>query len=54
MNTYVGNVLIRDGYCTREIKMGMIMAKKALNRKISLLTSKLKIELRKKLVRTLH
>ena len=42
---YLGSVL------TREIKMRIVIAKEAFNRKISLLTSKLNIELRKKLVR---
>jgi len=44
-------VLARDGYCTREIKMRFAIVKDAFNRKISLLTSKLSIELWKKLVR---
>ena len=48
---YLGSVLTRDGYCTREIKMRISIGKEAFNRKISLLTSKLKIDLRKKLVR---
>ena len=43
-----GNVLTRDDYSTREIKMRTAIAKEAFNRKISLLTSKLNIELRKK------
>ena len=46
-----GSVLTRGGYCTREIKMRIVTAKEAFNRKTSLLTSKLNIELRKKLVR---
>ena len=44
---YFESVLTRDGYCTREIEI----AKEAFNRKISLLTGKLNIELRKKLAR---
>ena len=40
-----------DGYCTREIKMRIAIAKEAFNRKISLLSSKPNIELKKKLVR---
>ena len=48
---YFGSVLIKDGYCTREIKVRIAMAKETLNRKISLLTSKISIELRNKLVR---
>ena len=41
---YLGSVLTRSGYCTREIKMRIAIAK------ISFLTSKLNIELKKKLV----
>ena len=37
-------MLTRHGYCTREIKMRIAIAKEAFNRKISLLTSKLNIE----------
>jgi hypothetical protein len=48
---YLGNVLRRDSYCTREIKMRISIAKEAFNRKISLSASKLNIEPRKKLVR---
>ena len=47
---YLGSVLTRDGYCTREIKKRIAIAKEAFNRKMSLLTSKLNIELKKKLV----
>jgi hypothetical protein len=45
-----GSVLTRDGYCTRKILMRIATAKEALNRKILLLTCKLNIELKKKLV----
>ena len=38
---YLGSVLTRDGYCTREIKTRTVTAKEAFNKKISLLTSKL-------------
>ena len=48
---YLGSVLTRDGYCTREIKMRITIAKEAFNRKISFLTRKLNIELSEKLVR---
>jgi hypothetical protein len=48
---YLGNVLTKDGYCTREIKIRISMTREAFNRKISLLTRKLNIEFRKKLVR---
>ena len=30
---YIGSVLTRDGYCTREIKMRIAIAKEAFNRK---------------------
>ena len=43
-------VLTRDGYCTREIKMRIVIAKEVFKRKMSLFKSKLNIELRKKLV----
>ena len=44
-------MLTRYGYCTREIKLRIAISKEEFNRKISLLTSKLNIELKKKLVR---
>ena len=43
---------MRYGYCIREIKMRIAIAKEAFNRKILLLTCKLNTELRKKLVRS--
>ena len=46
----LGSVLTRNGYGTRKIKMRIATVKEASNRKISLWTSKLNIELRKKLV----
>ena len=46
---YLGSVLTRYGYCKMEIKMRIIMAKQAFKIKISLSTSKLNTELRKKL-----
>ena len=50
---YLGSVLTRGrgSYCTREIKMRIVISKEAFNRKMSLLKSKLNIELKKKLVR---
>jgi hypothetical protein len=42
-------VLTRDGYCIREIKMKIAIARKAFNRKVSFLTSKLNIELRREI-----
>ena len=45
----IGSVLRRDGYCAREIKIRFVVAKEAFNRKISLLTSKLNIELGNKI-----
>ena len=46
---YRGSVLTRNGYCKREIKMRIAIAKESFNRKMSPLTSKLNIELKKKL-----
>ena len=46
---YLGSVLTLDGYCTKEFKMRIVIAKEAFNRKMSLLKSKLNIELREKL-----
>ena len=48
---YLGSVFIMRCYCTKEIKMRIVIPKEAFDRKMSLLTSKLKIELEKKLVR---
>ena len=48
------SVLTRDGYCTREIKLRIAIAKEAFNRKISPLTSKLNNELGKKLIKCLE
>ena len=46
-----GSVLTRDDYCTMELQMRIFIAKEVFNRKISLLTSKLNIELKNKFVR---
>ena len=40
---YLGSLLTRDGYCTREIKMRIAIAKEAFNIKTSLLTNRLNI-----------
>ena len=48
---YLGSVLTRDGYSTREIKIRIAIVKEAFNRKLSLWTNKVNIELTKKLVR---
>ena len=45
------SVLTRDGYCTREMKARIAIVIEGVNIKISLLTSKLNIELKNKLVR---
>ena len=37
----LGSVLTRDGYCTREIKMRIVMGKEAINRKMPLLTRRI-------------
>ena len=51
LSEFFGSVVTRDGYYTREIKMEISISKEAFNIKISLLTSKLNIELREKIVR---
>jgi hypothetical protein len=43
-------VLTNDGRCTCEIKSRIAMAKDAFNKKRALLTSKIDLELRKKLI----
>ena len=48
---YHESVLTRDSYCTKEIKVRIFITKEAFNREISLLTSKLNIDLAKKLIR---
>jgi hypothetical protein len=45
---YLGSVLTRDRYCTREIKMRTAKVKEVFNRKMSLFTIKLNTELKKK------
>jgi hypothetical protein len=47
---YLGSTLTNDGRCTCEIKFRTAMAKAALNKKRVLFTSKMDLELRKKLV----
>ena len=51
LKKYLGSGLTRDVYCTREIKIRIAIVKEAFNRKMSLLTSKLNVELKKNLVR---
>ena len=48
---YLGSVLTEDGRCTCEIKSRIAMAKAAFNKKKNLCTSKLDLNLRKRLVR---
>ena len=48
---YLGSILTNDGRCTCEIKCRIAMAKAAFNKKRSLFTSTLDLELRKKLVK---
>jgi len=48
---YLGNILTNDGRCTCEIKSRVAMAKAASNKKKTLFTSKLGLNLRKKLVK---
>jgi len=48
---YLGNMLTNDGRCTREIKSRIAMAKTAFSKKKTLFTSKLDLNLRKKLIK---
>ena len=48
---YLGSILTNDGRCTCEIKCSIAMAKAAFNKKRTLFTSTLDLELRKKLVK---
>jgi len=48
---YLGSMLTNDGRSTREIKSRIAMAKAAFNKKKALFTSKLDLNLRKKLVK---
>ena len=48
---YLGSMLTDDGRCTCEIKSRITMAKAAFNKKKNLFTSKLELNLRKKLVK---
>jgi len=48
---YLGSMLTEHGRCTCEIKSRIAMAKAAFNKKKNLCTSKLDLNLRKKLVK---
>jgi hypothetical protein len=51
---YLVSMLTNDVRCTCEIKSKIAMAEGAVNKKRALLTSKVDLELRKKLVKMLH
>ena len=48
---YLGSLLTNDGRCTCEIKCRIAMAKAAFSKKKTLFTSKLDLNLRKKLIK---
>ena len=48
---YLGNMITNDARCTLEIKFKTAMAKAAFNKKMIIFTSKLDLNLRKKLVK---
>ena len=48
---YLGSMLTNDGRCTREIKSRIAMAKASFSKKKTLFTSKLDLNLRKKLIK---
>jgi hypothetical protein len=47
---YLGSMITNDARCTRELKARIAKAKAAINKKKTLFTSNLDLELRKKLV----
>jgi hypothetical protein len=47
----LGSMITNDARCTREIKARIAMAKAASNKKKTLFTSKLDLELKKKLIK---
>jgi hypothetical protein len=49
--SYLGSMITSDARCTREIKSRIAMAKATFNKKKSLFTSKLDLNLGKKLVK---
>ena len=51
MSKYLGSILTNDRRCTCEIKSSIAMEKAAFNKKKTLFTSKLDLNLRKKLVK---
>jgi len=51
---YLGSILTNDERCICEIKCTIAMAKTAFNKKRTLITSTLDLELRKKVVRLEH
>jgi len=48
---YFGSMLTNDGRCTREIKSRIAMAKAAFSKNKTLFTSRLDLNLRKKLIK---
>jgi hypothetical protein len=48
---YLGSMITSDARCTREIKSRIAMTKAAFNKKKNIFTSKLELNLRKKLVK---
>ena len=48
---YLGSIITNDGRCTCDFKSGIAMAKAAFNKKKTIFTSKLDLNLKKKLVK---
>jgi hypothetical protein len=48
---YIGSIVISDVRCTREIKSGISLARATFKKKKTLSTSKLELNLKKKLVK---
>jgi hypothetical protein len=51
---YFGGMITNDARCTRKTKSNIAMAKAAFDKKLTLFTSKLDFNLRKKVVKVLH
>jgi len=50
---YLRSVISEDGYCEKDVSSRIAMAKKALMEKKKLLTSKLNMDLKKRIVKSL-
>jgi len=49
---YLGSIISEDGYCEKDVRCRITMAKNAVMEKKKLLTSKLNMDLKKRIVRS--